>query len=219
MKFLFSVTPIHQCYRCISLSEYGVIKEDINQLLAQFISESCTPFASPIVWVKKKDGSLGLCVDYLQLNSRTRKDAFPLPRIKELLDTPFCCCFVVEFLYSMLHFEWNYMPFGLCNVPRTFQRLMRWVFRAQRYKSSLLYLYNILVLSSTFQHYLERLDVVWQQLQEGCKAKLSKCSIFQQEVCYLGRVLPKVELVANGSPATTVLELWCFLRFTSYYRC
>lgn len=63
-----------------------MVKEHINQLLgAQVIRESCSPFASPIVLVKK-DGSLRLCVDYRQLNSRTRKDAFPLPRIEELLD-------------------------------------------------------------------------------------------------------------------------------------
>lgn len=68
-------------------SEYEVVKEHINQLLgAQVICESSSLFASPIVLVKKKYGSLRLCVDYQQLNSRTTKDAFPLPRIEESLD-------------------------------------------------------------------------------------------------------------------------------------
>ena len=84
---LLDDTPIRQRYRRIPPSEYEVVKEHISQLLdAQVIRESCSPFASPIVLVKKKDGSLRLCVDYRQLNSRTRKDAFPLPRIEESLD-------------------------------------------------------------------------------------------------------------------------------------
>lgn len=84
---LVDETPIRQRYRRIPPSEYEVVKAHIHQLLdAQVIRESCSPFASPIVLVKKKDGSLRLCVDYRQLNARTRKDAFPLPRIEESLD-------------------------------------------------------------------------------------------------------------------------------------
>ena len=84
---LLDDTPIRQRYRRIPPSEYEVVKEHISQLLdAQVIRESCSPFASPIVLVKKKDGSLRLCVDYRQLNNKTRKDAFPLPRIEESLD-------------------------------------------------------------------------------------------------------------------------------------
>lgn len=79
--------PVRQRYRCIPPSEYEAAKAHICQLLeAQVIRESSSPFASPIVLVKKKDGSLHLCVDYRLLISKTRKDAFPLPRIEESLD-------------------------------------------------------------------------------------------------------------------------------------
>ena len=75
------------------------------------------------------------------------------------------------------------MPFGLCNAPSTFQRLMQRVFGDQQCQSLLLYLDDIVVFSSTFQQHLERLEVVLQQLQrKGLKAKLSECLFFQQEV-------------------------------------
>ena len=84
---LLDNAPVRQRYRRIPPSDYEVVKEHINKLLeSQVIRESCSPYAFPIVLVKKKDGSLCLCVDYRQLNQKTRKDAFPLPRIEESLD-------------------------------------------------------------------------------------------------------------------------------------
>lgn len=80
--------PVRQRYRRIPPSEYETIKAHIHQLLeSQVIRESSSPYASPIFLVQKKDGSLRLCVDYCLLNSKTRKNAFPLPRIEESLDT------------------------------------------------------------------------------------------------------------------------------------
>ncbi|XP_065325766.1 uncharacterized protein LOC135932296 [Pelmatolapia mariae] len=242
--------PVRQRYRRIPPSDYEVVKEHINQLLgAKVIRESSSPYASPIVLVKKKDGSPRMCVDYRQLNNKTRKDAFPLPRIEESLDaltgarwfstmdlasgynqvpvteedrpkTAFCTPFGL--------FEWNRMPFGLCNAPSTFQRLMQRLFGDQQCQSLLLYLDDIVIFSSTVQQHLERLDVVLGRLQqEGLKAKLAKCAFFQREVRYLGHVISdqgvstdpsKVEVVANWQSPKTASELRSFLGFASYYR-
>lgn len=242
--------PVRQRYRRLPPSEYDVVKTHINQLLeGQIIRESCSPYASPIVLVKKKDGSLRMCVDYRQLNSKTRKDAFPLPRIEETLDaltgarwfstldlasgynqvpvteadkpkTAFCTPFGL--------FEWNRMPFGLCNAPSTFQRLMERLFGDQRHQSLLLYLDDIVVFSSSVTQHLERLEVVLGRLKrEGLKAKLEKCAFFKQQVKYLGHVVSsqgvatdpsKVEAVAKWGRPGSVTELRSFLGFTSYYR-
>lgn len=190
---LLDDNPIRQRYRRIPPSDYDEVKAHIHQLLErQIIRESCSPFASPIVLVKKKDGSLRLCVDYRQLNAKTRKDAFPLPRIEESLDalsgsrwfstmdlasgyhqvpvtekdrpkTAFCTPFGL--------FEFQRMPFGLCNAPSTFQRLMERMFGDQHCRSLLLYLDDVVVFSSTVDQHLDRLDLVlgWLQ-QEGLKA-------------------------------------------------
>lgn len=116
--------------------------------------------------VQKKDGGIRLCVNYRQLNAKTRKDAYPLPRIEESLDalngaqwfttldlasgynqvpvsetdkekTAFCTPFGL--------FEYNRMPFGLCNTPSNFQRLMERIFGDQRFQSLLLYLDDVVV--------------------------------------------------------------------------
>ena len=242
--------PIRQRYRRIPPSEYETVKAHINQLLeAQVIRESSSPYASPIVLVRKKDGRLRLCVDYRLLNSKTRRDAFPLPRIEESLDalcgarwfstidlasgynqvpvaeqdkpkTAFCTPFGL--------FEFNRMPFGLCNAPSTFQRLMQRLFGDQQCQSLLLYLDDIVVFSSSVAEHLARLELVLGRLQkEGLKAKLEKCAFFQPKVKYLGHVISqdgvstdpsKVEAVADWKRPENVTELRSFLGFASYYR-
>lgn len=120
------------------------------------------------------------------------------------------------------------MPFGLCNAPSTFQRLMQQIFGDQQCQSLLLFLDDIVVFSSTVDQHLERLEVALGRLQqEGLKAKLTKCSFFQPEVHYLGHVISdkgvstdpsKVEVVANWQPPTTISDLRSFFGFASYYR-
>lgn len=120
------------------------------------------------------------------------------------------------------------MPFGLCNAPSTFQRLMQRIFDDQQCQSLLLYLDDIVVFSSTVGQHLERLKVVLERLQrEGLKAKLGKCSFFHKEVNYLGHVISadgvstdpgKTEVVANWPTPTTAPELRSFLGFASYYQ-
>lgn len=243
-------TPVRQRYRRLPPSQYGQVKAHIQELVEQGIARpSCSPYSSPIVVVMKKDGEIRLCVDYRLLNSKTRKDAYPLPRIEESLDalsgarwfstldlasgynqvpmaekdkvkTAFCTPFGL--------FEFNRMPFGLCNAPGTFQRLMERIFGDQSFQTLLLYLDDVVIFSSSFADHLQRLEVVLARLQKhNLRLKLQKCHFFQQEVKYLGHIISaagvatdpdKIKAVAEWKRPTTSHELRSFLGFASYYR-
>ncbi|KAI3366508.1 hypothetical protein L3Q82_000639 [Scortum barcoo] len=120
------------------------------------------------------------------------------------------------------------MPFGLCNAPSTFQRLMQRMFGDQQGQSLLLYLDDIIIYSSSVEQHLQRLEMVLDRLKrEGLKAKLDKGAFFRQEVGYLGHVISsqgvstdpkKIEAVANWQRPRHVSELRSFLGFASYYR-
>lgn len=125
-------------------------------------------------------------------------------------------------------FEWNRMPFGLCNAPSTFQRLIERLFRDKQCQSLPLYLDNIVVFSTSIAQHLERLEVVLGRLEwEELKARLEKYTFLRQEVRHLGHVISsrgvatdpsKIEAVAQWPHPCSVTELQSFLGFSSYYR-
>ncbi len=120
------------------------------------------------------------------------------------------------------------MPFGLCNAPSTFQRLMGRLFGDQQCQSLLLYLDDIVMFSTSIAQHLERLEVVLGRLEwDGLKARLEKCAFLQQEVRCLGHVISsrgvatnpsKITSVAQWPGPSSVTELRSFLGFSSYYR-
>lgn len=139
---LLDDVPIRQRYRRLPPSQYDEVKKHIKHLLElNIIRESCSPYSSPIVVVKKKNGAVRMCVDYWQLNAKTRKDAYPLPRIEESFDAlGGACWFTTLDLASGYNqvavavkdipktafctpfglYENLWLPFGLCNGPSTF---------------------------------------------------------------------------------------------------
>ncbi|KAL2085708.1 hypothetical protein ACEWY4_019028 [Coilia grayii] len=247
---VMDTVPVRQRYRRLPPSQFAQVKAHVQELVEKgIVQPSSSPYASPIVVVQKKDGTIRLCVDYRQLNAKTRKDAYPLPRIEESLDaltgatlfstldlasgynqvpmaekdkekTAFCTPFGL--------FEFNRMPFGLCNAPSTFQRLMERIFGDQSFTSLLLYLDDIVIFSSSFQEHLQRLELVLSRLKEhNLKLKLSKCHFFKDEVQYLGHVISsrgvatdpdKIQTVLQWKRPLTLTELRSFLGFASYYR-
>lgn len=229
-------------------------REEVHQLLQDMlgrkvIQPSTSPWASPIVLVKKKDGSTRFCIDYRKINAITHKDAYPLPRIDDTLDTlsgaqwfstldllsgywqvevaeedkPKTAFATREGLY-----EFNVMPFGLCNAPATFQRLMDLVLAGVQWTQCLVYLDDVIVIGRDFEEHLHNLSVVLQKLKEaGLRLKPRKCSFCRESVSYLGHIVSregvstdpeKTAKVTSWPTPTSVQAVQQFLGLASYYR-
>lgn len=195
---------------------------------AGVIRPSKSPYASQMVVVVKKDGSLRICVDYRKLNLYSTRDAFPLPRIEDALEalgqskyfstldltSGYWQVEVAEqdkhktaFSTPMGLYEANRMPFGLQNAPSTFQRLMTCCFGDLNYINLLIYLDDIIVFSKTFEEHLERLQVVFNRLREhGLKLKPSKCHLMKKEVQYLGHVVSAEGIRTDPEKISTVAD-------------
>lgn len=210
---LYDNTPFKQRHRRIPPAQYQEVRDHLKDMLnAGVIRESHSPFSSPVVLVRKRDGSLRFCIDFRKLNSRTVKDAYALPRIDEALEAMSGSCWfstldlksgywqleVAEedkkktaFTVGPLGFyECNRMAFGLTNAPATFQRLMEHCMGDLNFSECIVYIDDIIVFSRTFEEHIERLGDVFSRLQEfGLKLKLSKCSFFQNKVKYLGHII------------------------------
>ena len=169
-------TPIRQHVRRIP----PVRRQEVQQLLSEMlekdvIQQSTSPWSSPIVLVKKKDGTTRFCVDFRKLNTVTRKDAYPLPRIDATLDTlaGSQCFSTLDLLSGYWQvemaegdrqktafctteglFEFKVMPFGLCNAPATFQRLMDLVLAGLQWSCCLVYIDDVIILGRSFSEHL-----------------------------------------------------------------
>jgi len=185
-----------------------------DMLQARIIKPSQSPWCNAVVLAKKKDGTLRFCVDFRRLNARTKKDAYPLPRITEVLESLAGCCYFssldlkagfwqaelterakkyTAFTVGNLGFyEFERMPFGLTNAPATFQRLMTNCLGELNLTYCMIYLDDIIVYARTFEEHLHRLEVVIQRLiDHGLKLKPSKCDLFQEEITYLSHKVSK----------------------------
>ena len=223
-------TPFKERHRRIPPAQYDEVRQLLKDMLdAGAIRESHSPFAQPIVLVRKKDGSLRLCIDYRTLNKRTIKDNFPLPRIEDTLDALHGAKWFssldlksgywqiemaeedkekTAFTTPLGFYECNRMPFGLTNAPATFQRLMEKCMGDLNLKQCLVYLDDIIVYSETFEGHLQRLAAVLTRLREyGLKLKPNKCCLFQKEVKYLGHVISE-KGVATDPAKTEALRNW-----------
>lgn len=188
-------------------------------------------------------------MDYRKVNEATQKDAYPLPKIEECLDTlSGSKLFSTLDLLSGYHqfevnekdrprtafitkyglFEYTRMPFGLCNAPSTFQRGMELVLRRLQWVTLLIYLDDVIITGKTFKEHLNNLGEVLSRFRKfGLKLKPTKCSLFREEVLFLGHVVGKDGVRANPSLVQDVekwpvpqnlKELQAFLGLTNYYR-
>ena len=213
------------------------------------IEPSDSPWASPVVLVTKKDGTTRFCVDYRRLNALTTKDAYPLPRIDDSLrllgnqpwfstmdlasgywqvamsPEPKC---KAAFVTNEGLFQFRVMPFGLCNAPATFERLMDHLLCGMRWSRCLVYLDNMISFGGTVTEALGRLEEVLCHLSNfGLQLKAKKYTFMQTEVVFLGHIVgrtglacdpAKLAAVRNWHAPDKVKGVRQFIGFVGYYR-
>ena len=207
--------PFKERFRRIPPPQLDEVRDHLKLMLdAGVIRPSNSPWCNAVVLVRKKDGSLCFCIDFRKLNSLTVKDSHPLPRICETLGKPCGSCPLLHVRYelwvlagpmspeskqytaftlgSMGLYECESMPFGLCNAPPTFQRLMLNCLGELNLTYCLIYLDDVIVFSHTEEEHLERMRVIFDRLREhGLKLKPSKCEVFRTEINYLAHHVSK----------------------------
>lgn len=210
---LVNEVPFKQKHRRIPPAMIDEVRSHLRQLLsAGVIRKSHSPWASNVVLARKKDNSLRLCIDFRQLNQRTIKDSYGLPRIEDILDSlNGAKYFTVLDMKSGYHqieieeehkqrtaftvgplgfYEYNRVPFGLANAPASYQRLMEECLGDLHLKICYIYLDDLIIISSTYEEHIENLEKVFNKLREnGLKLSPKKCSFLLTKVKYVGHIV------------------------------
>ncbi|UYV78619.1 hypothetical protein LAZ67_16002183, partial [Cordylochernes scorpioides] len=234
----------------VAPAERQIIQEEVNKMEEiGIIQPSASPWASPVVLVRKKDGSWRFCVDYRRLNKITKKDVYPLPRIDDTLD-----CLQGARFYSSMDlqsgywqidveeadrektafitpdglYEFKVMPFGLCNAPATFERMMDGLLKGLKWTICLCYLDDIVVFSDDFEEHLRRLQLVLGCLRKaGLCLNSGKCRFGAKTITVLGHEVSgdgicldpeKIRAVRDFPRPNSLKEVRSFLGLSSYYR-
>ena len=212
IELILGIEPISIPPCRMAPAELKVLKAQLEELLNKgFIRPSTSPWGAPVLFVKKKDGSLRLCIDYRRLNRATIRNQYPLPHIDELFDQ-----LQGSRVYSKIdlrsgyhqlkvrendvsktafrtrygHYEFLVMSFRLTNAPAAFMDLMNRVFSPYLDKFVIVFIDDILVYSGSPEEHAEHLRTVLQILRE-CQlyAKFSKCHFWLDKVAFLGHVI------------------------------
>ncbi|KAJ9672728.1 hypothetical protein PVL29_026082 [Vitis rotundifolia] len=219
-----SVSP----YRMAPL-ELKELKTQLDELLGKsFIRPSTSPWGAPVLFVKKKDGTLRLCIDYRKLNRVTVKNKYPLPRIDDLFDqlkgAKYFSKIDLRTGYHQLrvreedvsktafrtrygHYEFLVMPFGLTNAPAAFMDLMNRVFRAYLDQFVIVFVDDILIYSRSLEEHKQHLVTTLRTLRRHqLYGKLDKSEFWLTEVNFLGHVVSEAGIAVDHSKVEAVQE-------------
>ena len=242
--------PFKERFRRIPPPQLDEVRAHLKMMLDAGVIWPSNSLWCNAVLVRKKDGSLHFCINFRKLNSLTVKDSYPLPHIYETLESLSGAAHYLTFdmnsgfwqvpmdeeskqytaftLGSMGLYECESMPFGLCNTPPTFQRLMLNCLGELNLTYCLIYLDDVIIFSRTEEEHLERMRVVFDHLHEhGLKLKPSKCDMFKTEINYLAHhaskkgVLPSkknLEAIAECPPPDTYTKVKSFVGLVGHYR-
>ncbi|XP_078235026.1 uncharacterized protein LOC144583991 [Pogona vitticeps] len=225
------------------------VRKELDEMLREnIIVPSSSPWSSPIVLVDKPDGSIRFCVDYRKLNCVTTPDAYPMPRLDNLIETIGGCRFIssldlvkgywqlridprdqekTAFCSPFGLYEFRVLSFALRNAPATFQRLMDQTL-AGLSDFTVAYIDDIGIFSNTWEDHLKHLEIVLQRLSAaGLTVKASKCQLGSPEIKYLGHIVgggvikpleAKIEAVRDWPRPNTKKKVKSFLGLVGYYR-
>ncbi|GJS44086.1 putative reverse transcriptase domain-containing protein [Tanacetum coccineum] len=198
-------------------SEMKELSDQLQELFDKgFIRPSSSPWGAPVLFVKKKDGSFWMCIDYRELNKLTVKNRYPLPRIDDLFDQ-----LQGSSVYSKID-QRSVMPFGLPNAPDVFMDLMNRVCKPYLDKFVIVFIDDILIYSKTKQEHEEHLKLILELLKkEELHAKFSKCEFWIPKVQFLGHVIDskgihvdpaKIESIKDWASPKTATKIRQFFR-------
>ena len=225
-----NTAPIRQPPRRLGPEKDQEVARQVADLQRRGLIEPADgAWSSPVVLVRKKDQTWRLCIDYRLINAATVRDAYPLPRIDDSLDS-----LVGSSYFSTLDllagywqvpldddareksafvtrgglWRWKVLPFGLTSAPASFERLMEHVLRGLQWKTLLLYLDDVIVFSNGFDSHIERLEEILCRFREAnLKLKPSKCELFQTSVAFLGHIVSK-DGVATDPKKVEAIRQW-----------
>uniref|UniRef100_A0A2N9I829 Reverse transcriptase domain-containing protein n=1 Tax=Fagus sylvatica TaxID=28930 RepID=A0A2N9I829_FAGSY len=223
------IGPISKAPYRMAPAELKELKEQLQDLLDQgFIRPSASPWGAPVLFVKKKDGSMRLCIDYRELNKVTIRNKYPLPRIDDLFDqlrgSEVFSKIDLRSGYHQLrvkeedipktafrtrygHYEFLVMPFGLTNAPAVFMDLMNRVFHEYLDSFVIVFIDDILVYSKSQEEHEEHLRIVLQILRDRkLFAKLKKCEFWMDRVVFLGHVISRDGITVDPSKIEAVVN-------------
>lgn len=248
--------PVRSAPYRVSPKEREAIRNQVDEMLqAGIIEPSSSPWSSPVVMVPKKNGELRFCIDYRRLNAVTVRDAYPLPRIDDILDhlggaTVFTCLDLksgywqipvgkesqqkTAFITPDGLYQTKRLPFGLCNGPASFQRIMDEILAGLKLNICLVYLDDLIICGKTYQEHQDKLETVFLALEKAqLTLNLTKCNFAQTQILCLGhQVTPegitpdpsKINAIMDypspkkSEPNQRVTVLRSFLGAVSYYR-
>lgn len=234
----------------MSESEKLATREIVDELLKNdIIQESNSPYASPVLLVDKPSGEKRMCVDYRSLNKITVKEKYPMPIVEDLIDKLKGCKYYTSldlksgyyqinvhkdsiaktaFITPDGHYEFRRMPFGLCNGPSVFQRLMNTVLGKLRFEKVICYMDDLLIATDSLEANVKQLEEVLKVLQDnGLTINLEKCHFFQSSVSFLGYEISeegirpgkkKLKAVKEYPEPKTVHQVRQFLGLINYFR-
>ncbi|GJV44741.1 putative reverse transcriptase domain-containing protein [Tanacetum coccineum] len=215
--------PVARAPYRLAPSEMKELSEQLKELSNKgFIRPSSSPWGAPVLFVKKKDGSFRMCIDYRELNKLTVKNRYPLPRINDLFDQ-----LQGSSVYSKIDLR-SVMPFGLTNAPAVFMDLMNRVCKPFLDKYVIVFIDDILIYSKNKKEHKEHLNAVLELLKkEKLYAKFYKCEFWIPKVQFLSHMIDsqgiqvdpaKIESIKDWESPKTPTEIHQFLGLAGYYR-